>query len=361
MSSYLISLCVCFSFIGSTIAYYNDDSNSLLTKAMTDIEEGPKLHRRQSPPEEGICEEVLTLELCTNGYYEDYAYLAVQCGYTRDAMVFREVCSMNSAGDMCGSLDIGRERFNNTCDDSSTTCSTECKDFLTTTRDRLGCCVSAFNSSEIEDEYELQTYGDPFSYSLWSMCGVETISEQCEATFDLPTIGVDPECTEREFFNRISFRVICKSQFLESTASGLRAAGCQDEFIDDSTCSVNEHGQYCGQFDIDFSAPQTNCFDTSVCDPLCLRTLVNLTNTLGCCFNVHYNHTNNYNEWASYEFWQLCGLKSPGLCEMRFDTSNTRISDSGNINSSALQVQTTKTVFFLLALFVIAFISIPKH
>ena len=161
---------------------------------------------------------------------------------------------MNSAGDFCGKYNIDDIGF--TCT-SSTTCSPRCRDLLTTTRDQLGCCVNALNRSRAIRNSDLNygynpfyypSFGDPFRYSLWSICGVETVTEKCAATFDLSNIDIDPECTNNDLDNRVNFRVFCKSQFRESTINALRAAGCPDEFSDDDSpnrCLAREDGQYC--------------------------------------------------------------------------------------------------------------------
>ena len=84
------------------------------------------------------------------------------------------------------------------------------------------------------------------------MCGVETVTEKCAATFDLSNIDIDPECTNNDLDNRVNFRVFCKSQFRESTINALRAAGCPYEFSDDDSPNrylAREDGQYCESLD----------------------------------------------------------------------------------------------------------------
>ena len=95
-------------------------------------------------------------------------------------------------GHICGDffdVDVaGLIEFDNACGSSNTSCTPECKDFLTATRVQLGCCVSVLNDSKRSDSDR-----QPYRYSLWSLCGVEPVTEQCATSFDLPT-EIDPTC-----------------------------------------------------------------------------------------------------------------------------------------------------------------------
>lgn len=169
---------------------------------------------------------------------------------------------------------------------------------------------------------------------------MEPVSEQCTPSFGLPS-EIDPTCTESDFLNRLYFRVVCKTEFLESARRVLQTVSEDCRALDgyneglDVTCAVNELGRYCAEDDLfpQYSTATDNCRNTSMCDPLCIEIL----NTITCCFIDQYNQTEDIQtEWLSYEFWQQCGLTSPGFCETRFDESTSRISDVANPTYSSL-------------------------
>ncbi len=54
-------------------------------------------------------------------------------------------------------------------------------------------------------------------------------------------------------------------------------------------------------------------------------------------------------EWLSYDFWQCCGLTSPGFCALKFDNSNSRISGAVLI----APVNTTVTVLVVAVIFLL--------
>lgn len=147
------------------------------------------------------CTDVTVREICTNGYYEDYAYLTARCGQVLTARSFQDACRSNSMGTLCGSLDVESERIEDACGMSPTTCSPDCRDLLTATRETLGCCVNIYNSSFY--------FPEAFRYSLWSLCDVEPVAEVCPPSpFGLPTT-FDLTCTQENFLDRLYFNVLC--------------------------------------------------------------------------------------------------------------------------------------------------------
>ena len=103
-------------------------------------------YKRQSDVD---CSVVQTAAICTNGYQEDYAYVAQQCSQYTLARSIRNSCRMNSRGEICGAFDTytDEQTFDSLCGGLTTSCTPECRNFLTTTRDRYGCCVNIFNAS----------------------------------------------------------------------------------------------------------------------------------------------------------------------------------------------------------------------
>ena len=88
-------------------------------------------------------------------------------------------------------------------------------------------------------------------------------------------------------------------------------------------CTVDNRGHYCNDgvnlYTISYYAFES-CPRTDVCEEGCLTALNNITAMVGCCYVSHFNRTGNSPLPAhlSYEFWQSCGLTSPGFCETRF-------------------------------------------
>ena len=153
---------------------------------------------------------------------------------------------------------------------------------------------------------------------------------------------VDPTCTDVEdLTERLTFRVLCRREFLNDLAMS-----CEEINVGDlAFCAVDENGNYCSQSSDIYSANFTasnNCANTSVCDPLCIEALTNLTTMFGCCFISELNSTSNGRSpgsYLSYEFWEMCGLTSPGFCNVRIDDSPTRV--SGNTSTTRCDNTTT--------------------
>lgn len=179
---------------------------------------GHLLHKRQASQDD-ICNAVVTREICTNGYYEDYAYVITRCGQYSTARSIQNACRSNSVGTFCGSIDFDSEMFDAVCGGSTTTCSTECMDLLNTTRTEAGCCVKVLNDTSFQPV---------LSYSLWSLCGVEPVTEDCgPSPFDLPSER-DPTCTLSNFLTPLYSRVLCRAEFLVSIRNALLATpGCE--------------------------------------------------------------------------------------------------------------------------------------
>ena len=300
-----------------------------ITTASRGLPQPHHLHKRQ----DGIgnigdvdaCLAAINNNQCMNGYYQSYVTLLLECDNRELAVSVENFCKRSSSGTLCGSVNINTlfESFFTTCSNSSTTCSSDCQDLLTSTRAELGCCIKYYNDTE---------FGHPaFNNSLWSLCNVEVVTEECgQGLLKLPETIIDPTCDD----NRIYHELICRTQYLESQLD-IITESCK--FINTDTlsldsitdCTVNEEGKYC-KAELDYTSSVSfaafyNCANTSTCDPLCIESLNNITS---CCFINEYNGTNDYDyeydydygyDWLSYEFWSQCGLDSPGFCESRFN------------------------------------------
>ena len=287
------------------------------------------LHKRQQEDvmtQGGMCSRETYIErICTDGFYEEYTTVAAQCNQSQLARTVGDTCRSNEAGVRCGGIDMDADyqQFFSACESSltaGTNCSENCSSHLAARRTQYGCCTAVFNNSFFISDEERAAY----SYSLWSRCGLEPVPEECAPAFRLP--AVDPTCTPEAFRDRLTFSVVCRSQFLRDLRD--YAVSCGDDSGDDgnSSCAVDERGSYCSlQDDMLYSAnseASANCPNTTACDPLCTETLSNITRTYGCCFVSKFNTTaGSQRDYLSYEFWQRCGLTSPGLCRLRLDDS----------------------------------------
>jgi hypothetical protein len=138
----------------------------------------------------------------------------------------------------------------------------------------------------------------------------------------------------------------CRRQYIESAREAVLDV-CRD-WISTTGCIATEDGRYCQ------SIPSYSfrrlaaaaCANTSECDPLCLQTLNNATNVMGCCFISRFNDTTEpQRDWMTYKFWQQCGLTSPGFCE---ELINEAVSEASILRISSLVVPVTLLIVYAL-------------
>ena len=171
---------------------------------------------------------------------------------------------------------------------------------------------------------------------------MEPVTERCTPSFDLPTAN-DVTCNPLNIQEQLYSRVLCRAEFLDSLHRALTSGGCLDDDEASagifSSCSVDSGGEYCALLDNlydQMDSASTNCPDTDICNETCINTLNSIVDMSGCCFISEFNSSfEEPRDFLSYEFWQRCGLTSPGFCEVRLDTSPTRISGSGAATISA--------------------------
>lgn len=284
--------------------------------------------KKQANSDSRVCDAAISRVQCTSGYVEDFTYLEAQCNFpifTTEAELATatlQFCGKNSMGVICGTIQPDEDILEQVCGISPTTCTPECRDLITITRDQKGCCVN----------------GHDITNFFLSLCGVEPVSEVCTLDFDLPTVDVDPTCDANleTYSQRSFFHLECREEYFDSFRDELNRQGCNNEledFFDPSVCRADDQGRYCIPLDDDLHDQENivsdNCIDTSICDPACIETLNNAIDLFGCCFISEFNSTTSPEpqsfDWLSSEFFQRCGLTSPGLCEPRF-TSGPRIS-----------------------------------
>ena len=177
-----------------------------------------KIHKRQgNSNQDELCEMVVKDESCTGGYFQAFANLHQRCNYSHEAFYVQVLCTPNSRGGYCTEhtyyFESNAERV---CNSSSSSCSQECRNALIVGRYELGCCIQRFyNDSSVPSHYR----PDLFSYSLWSNCGVEPITQHCPpSTITLPQTQIDPTCNVYDdSFSRLFSSTLCTYQYRDST------------------------------------------------------------------------------------------------------------------------------------------------
>ena len=319
----VISLILCLCITNAAGSYFH--GHPLHESAGLKGLSQPHVSKRQAnSDQEEVCSNLGIQVLCTNGAYGEYAIVLAQCSESRPtALFFQGFCTENSVGTICATIaepETDTDRLEDACY-NSTICSNECRVLLNEHRTRLGCCVNAYNST-----YPLSAKPFIYSYSLWSLCGVEPITEQCTPNFDLPDSST---CNQQEFQkvqDQLYSRVFCNREILEATNNALNAEGCDPpfNFDDTSVCLVDEQGNYCDARDDLYdlaNRASDDCHNTTSCDPTCIETLNDIISIAGCCFISEFNNTEDYyypREWLSYDFFQSCGVSSPGFCTQKF-------------------------------------------
>ncbi len=263
-----------------------------------------RIHRRQGDSNQDDCDMVVHDELCTNGFYQDVVNVYQRCNDAFRSTIFQDYCTPNSMGGYCffSQYNPLERNVRRVCASSNSTCSQECRDLLISTRSELGCCIQSFRN---------RSNHIPYAYSLWSSCDVEPVTQECPpSTVTLSPTPVDPTCSNNgAALLQLLYSAVCKRQYRRAVLNRLSLTeGCQNyssSLTEFSFCSSNRLGTYCRAAYSDnlFTAASESCSNTSTCDPLCIETLNNITNTVGCCFN---DSTGNQWDWLSAEFWTMC-------------------------------------------------------
>lgn len=86
--------------------------------------------------------------------------------------------------------------------------------------------------------------------------------------------------------------------------------GCQGfELPALDVCKANKQGTYCTTIDkqisMSYLAASSDCTDERTCEEGFTKTLRNITNTIGCCFNEKYNATNQAITGQEIHYWWL--------------------------------------------------------
>jgi hypothetical protein len=88
-----LTLCLCITIAAASYSHGHLLHVSASSKALPQ----PHVAKRQTNQDD-VCNDVLARSVCTNGYYEDYAYIATQCFQRSAAKDIQDACSRNSMG-----------------------------------------------------------------------------------------------------------------------------------------------------------------------------------------------------------------------------------------------------------------------
>ena len=347
-------MCVGALFMVNAADSYNHPLSMIAKDHFHDFH---RVHKRQSDDSNDHCVDEFTEELCTSGFEQDILDLAVRCNQPTAPII--NYCSRNSNGRLCGAIntDALREETERIgCDFSSTTCRPECRAMLMSIRDELGCCFSFYNDST-SGSY------DPtlFDSRLWTSCGVRGSNQACSlSTVELQQLPRDPTCTQYEYQDQVFYTVNCRREYILPLMARVSAVeGCEDYVTEGSyvSCNTNRFGVHCDDLiyetGANFTAANEACNDTSTCDPLCIETLNNISDTSGCCFNEDYNDTftRNIPDWFTAEYYSMCGLESPGLCGLGIsipDDDDSIPDDALSITASSIPIAIAAILLLLI-------------
>ena len=266
---------------------------------------------------------------CGNNYYND------TFNYYNDTFnLFFSECGTNHNGTVCGSILVSKyDNFYNKCgifEFYTSNCSSECQMELRQLSDSVGCCI--------HDNFFAR-----FS-SMWMNCDIE----QPEVCADTPNTAdalakhnVDPctwECSRRWYYY-----VFCKYVGEEYEQIN-RECGYEDvvnycgfdkgEFCIEMYSNYNYQIETMIAYDCYSNSEEGNQGD-NVCSTNCKNVLVELIDTVGCCFNF----LNSTFPGLSYDLFSACGIEVPDTCN---SFSSTAVPDDFlecTINNSGTVLQ----------------------
>ena len=333
-------LAVCQVQVGSVAGY----SNSLVMNLNAAIKFGKKtgyhsIHKRQAidTDQRLRCENASMALQCTNGLAQEIANEELRCNLTEEAQTTLDGCRQNRMGVYCGAASAYLiEELENICSSSETICSTECRGLLMNINEELGCCINILLNSTEDSSL--------FNYTLWSSCGIEPISDDCQSSPITTTTMVGPSCDESTYQKRF-ISLICSNKFAEplfETMSNIDGCELYTQAFHE-LCGVNENGFCFAEIDpflMEFQHAAYNCTSATTCSGNCKVALQDFESSAGCCINIYNGSILEYFgirklPFLSYKFWMQCGLETPGICEASFT--------SGAATTSSLD-----KIFFLL-------------
>ena len=298
----------------------------------------------------------------SSGYSQKVVDIATSCKNDSYARNTANTCARNEKGETCGAVTLKflSDQINaESCLDAvaNDACPSDCRDFLQSAKNNLGCCVNAYVN---KTDYPLfEEYRKHVDYRLWNLCEVDLPDAECKDSgikFDL-TNDVK-SCTSQEVVTNF-VRYECSADVGQSLVNNLmkndRCYIFSSIMVD--ACSSNGNGQYCAESvgtdlttnfvtDPYIIALNSNCGardPDSGCSQKCKDSITDIKNAYGCCVNV-YNDSSIGLQLAalSYSVWNDCDIKSPGFCEatQTIPTKPPTLTTTESIQTASESIQT---------------------
>ena len=294
------------------------------------LAESHNIHKRQIIDTDQFieCQDILYDEQCTSGQVQLTANIALQCNKTQTAKLLQDSCQRNPMGLYCGIaiavITTKMEEIERACLGSQS-CNLQCQNILLELSDLFGCCINVI----FNDTSSLLHNPDLFTYSLWSACGLEPVPNDCTNTFTTTPTKVDHSCTDQSYIQQVT-RLYCSRQFIEPLLERFsNESNCEVQAqAAIEQCGVNEDGVYCSELPslvVGLVDASKSCPTTTECSENCTITLDAFNTSAGCCINNAYNGSglelsgNFKYSFLTAEFWRLCGIDTPGFCEVKFN------------------------------------------
>ena len=307
----------------------------------------------------------------TSGYSQKVVDIATGCrndSYARNAA---NTCTRNDKGQTCGAVALkffSGQTNAESCLGSVANdfCSSECRNFLQSAKDSLGCCLNAYVN---KTDYPLfREYREHVDHRLWDLCDVDLPEEECkDSGIKVEFLRDVKSCTSQEILTNF-VRYECAADIGQPLVDNLmkndRCYIFSAVMVD--ACSSNGNGQYCAET---IGTDLMNTFGTdpyvmalnsdcgargtkSGCSPACKESINTIKNAYGCCVNVYNDSSIGLQLGAlSYSVWNECGIESPGFCQQT-QTIPTRPpiptpeTDSIPISTDSIPDVTTESVPF---------------
>ena len=261
----------------------------------------------------------------TPGLIQNVVDTNAQCGNDADAIGTAHLCAQREDDTFClliNSSSVSGVQDNCVGVESSTSCSPQCKSSLEAVRNDFGCCInSVFNISSVRQPAV-------FSYSFWSMCGVETVSSVCSNIATFAPVNSTTRCPSDQERTEMIEDILCSPAGQVTVDRLYEGDICRKSVASDFivSCGQNDLGRRCSNstyrsflFVIASSCSRTQVNET--CSTECRDALLTARNETGCCVNNLFNLSFGISSAVCQPFpdtifnlWDQCGVASPGFC-----------------------------------------------
>lgn len=327
------------------LAVINPHLHTLIAKSV--LQEKSAIKRQvnfNTPNVENLvyCSNVAIRYECQSGFARDRLEIALMCRNESTARLGAEACARNENGEYCATASLSlisdiTEITNgqSACFSSSFSCSTTCRNFLSSLKNNLGCCINSILNTTLNPLSTTNSLSSLFSASLWRRCNVAT-TPKCSNGITLPQIPSNAQtCTTQQLARKLAEYDCSASNTQPLVDTLLREGRCYDVVKTTvSGCGTNSNGKYCSElirndglsigtgessiFDSVLVSLASNCPSASSCFSRCLQSIQRANSDYGCCLDIYNQSVRalgvNYPS-LSYELWNSCGVNPQGACE----------------------------------------------